>query len=327
MLDKDEAVKLKKACEALPNPVEFTLYQTEQSEFSRKLESFVDEVCRLSQGKIRAVSCRPDPDMDIVPCFRIGMEGSANIVYAAVPLGHQFATFVNSLGLISEDGCADLADHTVSAGSQAELQILISEHCPHCPLVVGAALLLSSKHSSISSTIMDAAQFPEITQKYGIKSVPATILDRRLVLIGNISADRLLELVDTRGTLKFEMEVVQSLIDTGRIPEAAACLDQDAGREVILDLLQNLDFSKRLSGMVVMERALDDHPGAVRTLVPSLAGMLSHEDSRIRGDIADLLGRIGDPQVIPQLEPLVADPDPDVAEAATEAIEELRKIQ
>jgi HEAT repeat protein len=55
--------------------------------------------------------------------------------------------------------------------------------------------------------------------------------------------------------------------------------------------------------------------------------MLSHKDSRIRGDIADLLGKTGDPRAIPKLEPLKADPDPDVADAAVEAIEELRKLQ
>jgi HEAT repeat protein len=121
------------------------------------------------------------------------------------------------------------------------------------------------------------------------------------------------------------MEIVRSLIDTGRIAEAAGCVSQDAGREVLLDLIQNVDFSKRLAALVVIEKALEDRPDEVRGLVPSLLTMLSHSDSRVRGDIADLLGKIGDPQAIAHIEPLVADPDPDVAEAAADALEELRK--
>jgi hypothetical protein len=326
MLDKDEAVQLKKACEALPNPVECTFYPSDESDFSLKLKSFLNEICRLTQGKIRMVADSPGPDMNTIPCFRMSIEGRASIVYAAVPLGHQFPPFVNYLKLIAEKSSPTLGDESVAADSPAELQVLISEHCPHCPLVVGAALQLSNQYSSISSFIVDAAQFPKTTQKYGIKSVPATILDRRLVLIGNVSSDRLLELVKLRGTSKFEMEVVQSLIDTGRIPEAAGCLDQDAGRSVILALMKNPEFSKRLSGLVVVETALEDNPDAVRALIPALIGMLSHDDSRIRGDIADLLGKIGDPQVIPHLEHLVADSDPDVSEAAADAIEELRDV-
>jgi len=326
MLNKDEAVQLKNVCEALPKPVECTFYQKEESDFGRKLRSFLDEASELSQGKIRVVSGRPDSEMNILPCFRMGIEGSAEIVYAAVPSGHQFAPFVNYLKMIGEKGFQPPDDKSVSDNSPAELQVLISEHCPHCPLAVGAALQLSGGHSSISSFILDAGQFPAITQQHGIKSVPATILDKRLVLVGDTTADRLLELVKLRGTPEYEMEVVQSLIDTGRIAEAAGCLDQDPAREVILSLIQDPEFSKRLSGLVVVEKALEENPGVVRALVPSLIGMLSHEDSRIRGDIADILGRTGDPQAIAHLEPLIADPDPDVAEAATDAIEELRKI-
>ncbi len=327
MFDKDKAAQLKKAFEALSNRVEIAFFQAEENDFSRKLKCFVDEVCRLSQGRIQVVAGHPDPDMNIVPCFRMGIEGSANIIYAAVPSGHQFSPFVNYLKLIGEIGPPLSNDKPTNAGMRAELQVFISEHCPHCPLVVGAALQLSARYSSISSFIVNAEQFPAITQRYGIKSVPATILDRRMTLVGSVSADRLLELLEIRGTMKYEMKVVRSLIDTGRIPEAADCLDQDAGREVILTLLQDPEFSKRLSGLVVVEEALEHKPGAVRALIPSLVLMLSHDDSRIRGDIADLLGKTGDPQVIAQLEPLVADPDPDVAEAAADAIGELRKIQ
>ena len=40
--------------------------------------------------------------------------------------------------------------------------------------------------------------------------------------------------------------------------------------------------------------------------------------------IADLLGRIGDPRAVARLEPLLADPDPDVAEAASDALQQLK---
>ena len=69
MLDKAEVAQLKKVCEKLANPVEFTLYQTEESDFGRRLEDFVNEIGRLSQGKIRTVAGRPD----FVVCFNTGL--------------------------------------------------------------------------------------------------------------------------------------------------------------------------------------------------------------------------------------------------------------
>ncbi len=318
MINESEAKRLRKICEELANPVELILCNTEESEFGRKLAGFAGELSSLSQGKILPVAGGSDAGLPACPCFKVRGAGGTGIIYAALPAGHQFMPFTRALELAGSS-CS------TAPGSNAEFQVFISEHCPHCPAAVEAAIQLAGRDSSITVCVVDAAQFPELARQYGIKSVPATVLDRQLVVTGNITAVRLAELVEIRGTRKFEMEVVRSLIETGRIAEAAGCLDHDAGREVILALLQDAEFSKRLSGLVVMEKALDDSPDAVRGMVPSLAGMLSHADSRIRGDVADLLGKIGDPQVIPQLEPLTSDPDPDVAEAAADAIAELRR--
>ena len=152
MLNKDEAVQLKKVCKTLPKPVECTFYQTEESDFSRRLKDFLDEASELSQGKIRIVSGRPDSDSGFVPCFRMGIEGRAGIFYAAVPSGHQFPPFVDYLKMIGQESLPSLDDKPAAAGAPAELQVLISEHCPHCPLVVAAALQLSVEHSSIPSS-------------------------------------------------------------------------------------------------------------------------------------------------------------------------------
>jgi HEAT repeat protein len=58
-------------------------------------------------------------------------------------------------------------------------------------------------------------------------------------------------------------------------------------------------------------------------MVPQLIELLCHQDHRIRGDIADLLGKIGDPNAIPHLQKLTSDPHPEVAEASAEALEVL----
>jgi alkyl hydroperoxide reductase subunit AhpF len=327
MLSEDEAAKLRQICKDLENPVDFTLYQKEESDFGLKMESFLDEISALSEGKIRYMKGHSDSDLPLTPCFQIGSEGQISITYAAVPLGHQFKPFAGAIERIGLGRRPATGVNPDPSDLQAELQVLISENCPRCPVVVEAVVQLSGNHSQIVPSIVDAEQFPKMAKEFGVKSVPATVLDKRLVLIGNVSSDRLMKLMKSRGTPEFEKEVVQSLVDTGRIPDAARSLEQSAGREVVLALMQNPDFSKRLSGLMVVETALEENAASVRAMVPSLIKMLSHEDSRIRGDIADLLGRVGDPQVIRYLEPLSSDPDPDVVEAATEAIEELRKLQ
>ena len=316
---------LKAILEKLTRTVECALYRTQENEFGRKLEDFVNEMFRLSPEKIRISRNRNGADLPASPCFTIGNQERKTIAYAALPAGHQLAPFLKALEWIGTEPSPAFSPEHSSISAPAELQVLISEQCPHCPKVVESAILLASRHPLISSCIIDAGQYPDIGRKYGIKSVPATIVDRRLVLNGSVTAERMMELLNIRGTAEFEREAVVSLIENGKIPEAAECLAQEAGRDVILALAQDVDFSKRLSALVVMEKALDNNPDTVRAMAPAFAALLSNNDARIRGDIADLLGKIGDLQTVAQLERLISDPDPDVAEIAAEAIAELRK--
>ncbi len=53
--------------------------------------------------------------------------------------------------------------------------------------------------------------------------------------------------------------------------------------------------------------------------------LLSQDDVALRGDTAELLGKIGNPIAIPALKKTAEDPDPDVREAAEEALEALER--
>jgi hypothetical protein len=325
MFNKEETAQLHALFKEFTQTVEFMLHQTEKNDFGRKLEKAVSEVCGLSEGKCVMVSNTAGSNPVAAPCFKMGVGGYANIVYAALPTGHQFPAFLKILERIGCGGYRIPKDGFLSDSSPAELVVLISDSCPRCPLVVEAAGLLACGNPSIEASFVDVIQFQDFVKEYRIRSVPVTILDKQIVLIGAISAERIKELVQSRGTPKFEMEVVLSLIERHDISGAAGYLDRETGRAVVLDLLQDTEFSKRLSALVVLEKELDDNPDAVRAMVPSFIPMLSHSDARIRGDVADLLGKVGDPTVIPHLEPLASDPDPDVAESALDAIEELKK--
>jgi HEAT repeat protein len=91
-----------------------------------------------------------------------------------------------------------------------------------------------------------------------------------------------------------------------------------------MTLFQEQELSTRMGVLVIMEGALDKNPQSVKNMVPALIELLYHEDARIRGDIADFLGGVGDSRAIPHLEILTKDADPDVAEAAEDALEELQ---
>ena len=327
MLNSEETTQLQETLEALPHGLEFILYNADNSEFGRKIESFVRAICRISEGKLKAVEGSSEESLPASPCFRICGGERRNIIYAAVPERHQFAPFLKAMESMVHD-----AGPPQSASAElaqlippVEIWVLVSADCPRCPSAVEAAIMLSGRIPSASSFIIDAQQFPNLTKEKGIRAVPATVIDRRLVLIGNISTNRMMELVRIRGTDKFDDELVLSSIERGNIEQAVEQFRNGKGTTAILFLLQKPDLSARMSGLMLLEKALEVDPAAVRAMAPSLIDLLSHQDSRIRGDVADLLGKVGDRRAIPPLERLTRDLDPDVAEAAVESLRSLRE--
>lgn len=328
MMSNEETRRLQATLENLPNAVEIVFRPARDREFGRILEDFVNTLSRLHPAKVRLTEDPPGEDLPPGPWFSLRGQGRAHIHYSALPTGHQLAPFIKAIEMVS-DGSTPAASAAPPDPDTpvAELLVFVAAECPRCPAAVENVLTLSARHPLLSTCILDAAQYPDLTVRYGIKAVPATVLDRRLVLIGAIQPERLRDLIRIRGSSEFEVEVIRSMVATGRITEAAAELEKETGRAGILALLQEPDMSSRMGALVVVERALDKHPDAVRAMTPPLTEMLSHPDARIRGDIADLLGKTGDVRALEPLERLCADPDPDVAEAAAEAVEAIRRPQ
>jgi hypothetical protein len=325
MLNSEKMLQLQSTLEALPQALELILCNTDNSEFSRKLGSFVEEVCRISGGKLKAVEGGREEDLPASPCFRIRNCESRKIIYAAVPEGHQFAPFLKAMKIMAHHpGQSRSTLSEVVEPIPPEIWVLVSANCPHCPSAVEAAIAASSQIPLTSLFIIDAEQFPNLTEEKGIRTVPATVIDRRLVLIGNVYADRITELLRIRRTDQFDVELMHSLIDAGNIERAVEQFRGGKGRAAILSLLQEPALSSRMGALMVLERTLESDPASVCAIVPSLITLLSHQDSRIRGDVADVLGKAGDRRAVPALERLARDLDSDVAEAASEALLHLR---
>ncbi len=89
------------------------------------------------------------------------------------------------------------------------------------------------------------------------------------------------------------------------------------------ELIQDERVRVRIGITAMMEelRSLDscNLPAAVPVLLP----LLDHDKAVVRGDVANILGLIGDKSLLPALENMLDDEDPDVRIIAGEAIGEI----
>ena len=328
-MNQSDLERLNREIAAIRATVELILHKKTDDPLSQDIEKFAAELSENLPDKISVVESSTDRSALDLPGITIACGGARNIHYLCVPEQNEIVPFAHALTFAAQ-GEAPLSS-TVKASvnkikQPAELIVLVSPFCTNCPLVVEAVIGVAVANPLVAAYIIDVQHVGPLAEQHGIQSVPATIIDQHLVHIGEIDQERLVEILLNRGTEAYKRDFMRSLIDRGNIDEAADRLCEEKDVDGMLTLFEEGDLSMRMGVLVVFEEALEKDRDTIQKMIPNMIAMLTNEDARIRGDIADLLGKVGDPRALPHLEPLTNDSDPDVVDAAEEAIELLRSV-
>ncbi|RMG71774.1 MAG: HEAT repeat domain-containing protein [Nitrospirae bacterium] len=88
--------------------------------------------------------------------------------------------------------------------------------------------------------------------------------------------------------------------------------------EMIGDLIKDERMRVKLGITALMEELSQQRPEDVKRALPFLYPLLEDENPTVRGDAANLIGIIGDPEGISKLRPLLQDKNPQVVEVVRE---------
>ncbi len=231
---------------------------------------------------------------------------------------------------MKDNGPESEATQDLSAGGDAadvagavDIEIFVAPDCPNCPHMVRAANQLAAANPHVGVRVVDVTEHPQRAADIGVRSVPLTLVNGELTLVGVVSVEQLAEAI-TAAAGAGDAGIFRSLIDAGRFGAAARMLLDGRGREAYLDQWRTSALESRIGLVLTAEAALGLDPRGLDALVSHLVKLLATDDAARRGDTADLLGMIGHPAARPALEGLLDDPVADVAEIASEALESLR---
>jgi len=304
--------------------VHLVLHPTpEETPLGSQLATLADGIAEAAGGR---VAVRRDPEAALLarPGLTLARGDREPITYLASPEDHQGAPFAEALLELSRCATTPSEARGPLAGldEPVELTVFVASGCPHCPHAVRAANRLALDSPRVTTTIVDAQWFPALAERYAVSSVPVTLVDRALTVMGVLSPEALAERILSRGD---DIAVFHSLVESGRHADAAARILEGLGREAFVSAWRGSTTFQRVPLLMVAEEVLASDPEAMDDLVPALVRVLSAGDGALRGDTADLLGQIGHPAAAEPLESLRSDPNPDVAEAAADALEAIRE--
>jgi hypothetical protein len=280
--------------------------------FSKALAEVMQQLAQAAGPNLEIVPA-PDPP-DRYPSLRV-----KNIKYLAVPLDRELEPFLDVLLYFANGVELELP---VSARDPAHLDLLVAPTCPNCPTVVRACGQVAAVAPELTMTVIDVQFFTELAGS--CRSVPTLIIDGAHTVVGPISTPELVGLLEQRREPGFLATALASMLEAGRLSEIGPLLQSDDGATALATIMRDGSMQQKMGLMLAVEELLEAEPhgldGAAKELIP----LLSSEVPTVRGDVADLLGKIGTPGARDALSRLLEDDNPDVREAAEEALSLLR---
>ena len=171
MLDSKLKDQLKAYLKMLKSNVTIGLSLNED-ENSKKLKSFVEDVESLSD-KIKI----KEEKLDFTPAFSLNGEFEhGKIVFAGIPLGHEFESFVLALlqvGGIEPKISTEEKERIKSIKEKRNFETIVSLSCHNCPEVVQAFNIMAVLNKNISHTMIEGSINQDICEQRDVMAVPA----------------------------------------------------------------------------------------------------------------------------------------------------------
>lgn len=305
----------------------FLINEGTSSEIFSRFENFLNELIKdlpleieIKQEKIPAY-----------PAFKLtDREEKISIYYMAIPEGLEWTPFLNTLKAISKSDSIlnkEEIERIKNINNPVEIKIFITPFCPFCPAVVEKANQLAIFQNSIRVFIIDATLYSDLAQKYKVTASPTVIINEDFVLVGNEARTNLVDFIKKAGeAIVYDKEVLKNLLKQGEADRVIELCEKDERcLYSLVELLKAEELFTRIGVMRVFEE-LAEKSTLVEKILPSLIEMLNNaKDERDRGDILYLLGIIGDPEIISDIEKAVENDPPVIKEIAYEAIEKIKQ--
>jgi len=310
---------------SLPAPFELIFQPGGKEEDSKLMHEWLEGLILSSQGKL-SIIMKDNKEQPFPPYTSLQVPGLSPVYYHFIPQGKETAPFLKLLHQF-----ADYDQHRTESGESLparngkaegiEMFLFVSIHCPNCPVTVSIIHSFAATIQGLTIHIFDIMQHPELAEEYHIQSVPTLIIEKKLRYVGTLPKERLLNLLLLGDHQSFVQEEIRQMIEQGKAAEAGNLIAEGNNPAFLKDDLRTSTFQTRLGILLALEEALEINPRSLDPLVKPLLPFLESEDAALRGDLADLLGKIGHQDALPALKMLCQDPDQDVAEAAEEALE------
>lgn len=253
----------------------------DDSETSQKMAEFINEIADMTP-KITVKEGR----LKRTPSFAVDREGeaSSDIVFAGIPLGHEFTSLV--LALLQVGGRAPkideaAADQIKQINKQLAFETYVSLTCHNCPDVVQTLNIMSVLNPNISHTMVEGGMFKDEVEAKGIMAVPTVMLDGEEFISGRTTIEAILEkIAGPADASEFEGKDPFDVLVVGGGPAGASAAIYAARKGIRTGLV-----AETFGGQVLETLGIENVIGTTYTEGPKLMAQVEAHVSEYDVDI------------------------------------------
>lgn len=194
-MDQQTADEVKKRLDALETEVKVVFFkETLLCQTCGPAEDFLKEVAALSP-KVKLEVYNRVTDTEKAAAYGIALspaaviEGpkGARVRFFGIPAGYEFVSLLEALKN-SAAAATDLQPATVEAlaalKAPVNIKVFVTPTCPYCPAAVVLAHKFALASAQVTGEMVEATEFPQLADKYGVEGVPKIVVNDKVHLVG-----------------------------------------------------------------------------------------------------------------------------------------------
>lgn len=203
--DEDKAVLKEIFSKKLQNKVKIVVFtKKEGCEYCEELKELAQEVSSLDERigyefhDFEEEDARAKYYVEMAPAVTIVGSEPKKFHYYGLPAGYEFSAFIDDVIDVSR-GTTRLAPVTLnrlnSINREVKIQVFVTPSCPYCPRAVRIAHQFAMANKYITGDMIEALEFEELAEEYGVMSVPHIVINGEYTFIGAVPETQFLNYV------------------------------------------------------------------------------------------------------------------------------------
>ncbi len=199
LLNEEIKSQLKDEFAGLTGQVKLVLFTQEmECQYCTETRSLAEEVAGLSDkidvevyDFVRDSEIVETYGIDKIPAMAIVKGGEEPKDYGirlyGIPSGYEFSTLIEDIAMVStgESGLdQETKDELANLTSPLHFQVFVTPTCPYCPPAVRLAHKMALESDLVTGDMVEAIEFPHVSNKYQVMGVPRTVINEDFFLEG-----------------------------------------------------------------------------------------------------------------------------------------------